>query len=345
LFVICFLSFVISPTQGAERDTDIRFPVADFSLTERNGETVSRDDLLGKVWIASFVLVRCPDGKCPQVTQTMRRLQDDLAGRRDVVLVTFTVDPDRDTPDELNRYADAHGADPQRWLFLTGSEETIDTLMRSFYYRAGPPKKGDLSHSQRLAVIDRQGQIRGYYDGLRSVEDQGEFEADLRKLRRQVNVLLAPELPGFLPRDFPAFNATLNAMSAGLILLGYWAIRRRLIRLHIACMLTAILVSAVFLTSYLFYHIVIKQGRPTRFSEQAPGAPAWVGYLYLAILGSHTLLAIPAAPMALYTAYQGLRQRIAAHVRLARWTLPVWLYVSTTGVVVYWMLYRLYPLP
>ncbi len=69
----------------------------------------------------------------------------------------------------------------------------------------------------------------------------------------------------------------------------------------------------------------------------------WVQYLYLAILVSHTILAVFVAPMALYTAYRGLRGQILSHVRIARWTLPIWLYVSITGVVVYGMLYRLYP--
>jgi uncharacterized membrane protein YozB (DUF420 family) len=80
----------------------------------------------------------------------------------------------------------------------------------------------------------------------------------------------------------------------------------------------------------------------TRFEDQAPGAPGWVRPLYLAILLSHTVLAAVVAPMALFTAYQGLRGRLDSHVRIARWTLPIWLYVSVTGVVVYWMLYRLY---
>ena len=123
------------PLQAADTDPD--YPVPDFSLTERSGRTVTKADLLGKVWVASFVLVRCPDGKCPQVTQAMARLQDDFASRKDVVLVTFTVDPDRDTPDELKRYAEAFHADPDKWLFLTGNEDTIDELMRSIYVRAG----------------------------------------------------------------------------------------------------------------------------------------------------------------------------------------------------------------
>ena len=71
--------------------------------------------------------------------------------------------------------------------------------------------------------------------------------------------------------------------------------------------------------------------------------PDWVRYLYYAILGSHTILAAATAPLALTTAYLGLKNRLVRHVWLARWTLPIWLYVSVTGVVVYWMLYRLYP--
>jgi putative membrane protein len=152
-------------------------------------------------------------------------------------------------------------------------------------------------------------------------------------------------LPAYLPKDFPAFNATLNAASAVLVLLGYLAIRKRLVRLHISCMLTAIGVSAVFLAAYLFYHLVVKEGRPTEFSDQAPYAPPWVGFLYLAILGTHTVLAVFTAPLVLFTAFQGWRGRLVRHVKVAKWTLPIWLYVSITGVVVYWMLYRLYPPP
>lgn len=140
--------------------------------------------------------------------------------------------------------------------------------------------------------------------------------------------------------DLPAVNACLNTLSAVLVLAGYVAIRARAITLHKALMLTAVVVSALFLGSYLYYHFVVKGGQPTRFpSETAPAA-----YLvYLAILLSHTLLAIAVAPMVLISVYFGLRDRLAAHIRLARWTLPIWLYVSVTGVIVYVMLYRLYP--
>jgi uncharacterized membrane protein YozB (DUF420 family) len=147
------------------------------------------------------------------------------------------------------------------------------------------------------------------------------------------------------PEDLPTLNAVLNATSAVLLVAGYAAIRSRQITLHKVLMLTALAVSAVFLTSYLYYHVIIKQGQFTYFSERAPDAPVWVSRLYWVILRTHTALAAVAAPLALITTYLGLRDRLARHVRLARWTLPIWLYVSVTGVVVYWMLYRLYPAP
>jgi protein SCO1 len=337
LLALATLLTAIPPLRAA--DDDISFPVKDFALTERSGRKVTKDDLLGKVWIASFVLVRCPDGKCPQVTQTMQRLQTELKRRNDVLLVTFTVDPDRDTPDELKRYADAYQADPDRWLFLTGNEDTIDELMRAMYVR-GKGGKQAKEHALRLVVVDKQGIMRGSYLGMKpttgdSAADDEIFDNEMKRLRRQVNVLTASE--------FPAFNATLNAISGGLLVLGYLCIRRRWVRVHATLMLSALAVSAVFLASYLYFHLVIKRGVETRFADQAPDAPAWVGYLYYTILISHIILAIPTVPLALGSAYLGLRGRILGHVRLVKWTFPIWLYVSITGVVVYWMLYRLYP--
>jgi uncharacterized membrane protein YozB (DUF420 family) len=142
--------------------------------------------------------------------------------------------------------------------------------------------------------------------------------------------------------DLPTVNAILNMSSALLLTTGYIAIRSRRVALHKTCMLAALAVSAAFLASYLYFHFVVKNGEVTRFSERAPGAPHWVASLYGLILLTHTVLAAVAAPLALFTAWQGLRGNFKRHVRIARWTLPIWLYVSTTGVVVYWMLYRLY---
>jgi uncharacterized membrane protein YozB (DUF420 family) len=102
----------------------------------------------------------------------------------------------------------------------------------------------------------------------------------------------------------------------------------------------ALAVSVLFITSYLYYNFVVKKGEPTPFT-----GTGWIRPAYFAILLSHTILAPVVAALALFTAYQGLKDHLARHIRVARWTLPLWLYVCGTGVVVYWMLYRLYPSP
>lgn len=329
-------------SSGPPADESGAIPVAQFHLTERGGRMVRRDDLLGKVWIASFVFTRCTEG-CAQVTQTMAQLQNELAGERDIVLVTFTIDPDHDQPDELKKYAAFYGADPDRWLFLTGKESAIHALCQQSFGQAvvrddtrEPGKQ--ISHGFRLALVDRQGFVRDYCNGLppRHDSETAEFEQNLRRFRANA-IKLATDL------IYPKLNALLNAASACCLLLGYLAIRNRRIGLHKTCMMTALVGSAIFLGFYLYYHFVIRHGQPTRFSDRAPDAPALVGYFYSALLLSHTILAAIVAPLAIYTAYQGLRDRLARHVKIARWTLPIWLYVSVTGVAVYWMLYRLYP--
>ena len=143
----------------------------------------------------------------------------------------------------------------------------------------------------------------------------------------------------------PAVNAILNGTSAILLVAGYKAIRSKAVLTHKACMLSAMAVSSAFLASYLYYHFVIKEAVATRFADRNPDAPAAVANLYYLLLASHTILAAAVAPLALVTAYLGLTNRLKQHMSIARWTLPIWLYVSVTGVVVYWMLYRLYPPP
>lgn len=135
------------------------------------------------------------------------------------------------------------------------------------------------------------------------------------------------------PEDWPLLNAILNGSSGVLIVLGYVAIRNRQVKLHTGCMLTALCVSALFLTSYLYYHIAVRGGQHTEF-----GGSDTMRMVYLTVLLSHTILAAVTAPLALFTAYQGLKGQLQRHVRVARWTLPIWLYVSVTGVVVYLML-------
>ncbi len=130
----------------------------------------------------------------------------------------------------------------------------------------------------------------------------------------------------------PTVNAVLNASAAVAMLAGFVAIRQGRVAVHRACMLTAVGLSILFLCSYLVYHAQVG-------SRPYTGG-GWLRTLYFAILLSHTVLAVLIVPMVATTLYRALRSQFVRHARLARVTFPVWLYVSVTGVVVYWMLYH-----
>jgi putative membrane protein len=133
--------------------------------------------------------------------------------------------------------------------------------------------------------------------------------------------------------DLPTVNAALNFTAAVLLGAGFYYIKQKNIRAHKACMTAALAVSALFLTSYLIYHYNVGS---VRFTKQG-----WIRGVYLSLLLSHTVLAAIVAPMVLRTAFLAFKGRFQNHVRIARWTFPVWAYVSITGVLVYWMLYRM----
>lgn len=133
---------------------------------------------------------------------------------------------------------------------------------------------------------------------------------------------------------FPALDAALNGLSALLLGLGFIFIRNKNVPAHKACMISAVISSTLFLVCYLWYHA---HHGVTRFTGQ--GA---VRGFYFTLLGSHTVLAAAIVPMVLMTLYRALSRDFGKHRRIARWTLPIWLYVSITGVLVYWMLYQLY---
>lgn len=134
--------------------------------------------------------------------------------------------------------------------------------------------------------------------------------------------------------DLPALNATLNGLSAIFILTGYVLIRRGQRELHKRCMLTALVTSSLFLVSYVVYHA-------NAGSRPFPGTGI-ARPIYFAILITHVILAAAILPLALTTTARGLRAQYTRHVAIARWTLPIWLYVSVTGVVIYLMLYQMY---
>lgn len=132
---------------------------------------------------------------------------------------------------------------------------------------------------------------------------------------------------------FPPLHAGLNATSAFLIVLGVILIKQKAWTAHAICMVLALGVSTVFLISYLYYHY---HHGATPFLHQG-----WIRSIYFSVLISHTILAAAVPPLAIVTLYPALRSRFARHVKIARVTFPIWLYVSVTGVVIYWMLYRM----
>jgi cytochrome oxidase Cu insertion factor (SCO1/SenC/PrrC family) len=209
-----------SVSRQAGHDLPRLWEVPDFALIERSGQSVTRADLLGKVWIASIIFTRCVE-ECPLVSNHMAQLQATFAAAPDVRLVSITVDPAYDTPEVLTRYAQSFAAQPQRWLFLTGDKATIYRLVREGF-RLGlmDPQESvqsfavpeaarvrhalwqwltpasalahpgahshdaqrAITHSARLVLVDRQSQVRHFYN----IADQG----TLRRLPADVRFVL-----------------------------------------------------------------------------------------------------------------------------------------------------------
>ena len=142
-------------------------------------------------------------------------------------------------------------------------------------------------------------------------------------------------------QDLPLINAILHSCSALLLLAGYVAIKRDQKERHKRCMVSALITSTLFLTCYVIYHVGMQRvygSAHTRFVD-----PAWFRPWYLALLASHLLLAIAIVPMVLMTVYHAIRGNFEKHRKIARWTWPCWMYVSVTGVVIYLLLYRIFP--
>jgi protein SCO1/2 len=164
--------------------------VPQFSLIERNGRPITLAELKGKAWIANFIYTNCPD-TCPIQSAQMREIQEDFKDEKDLLLVSITVDPERDTPKVLSKYADRFGADPARWFFLTGEQESIYKLAQEGFrlgaveipHEKRPASGATHTHSPRFVLVDRNAQIRGYYtstdpDALKRLRD------DLKSLLR-----------------------------------------------------------------------------------------------------------------------------------------------------------------
>ena len=143
------------------------------------------------------------------------------------------------------------------------------------------------------------------------------------------------------PADLPVVNACLNGLSAIFLSAGYYFIRRKNELAHRKCMLAAFASSVLFLVSYITYHTYVAyylHRGPTIFKE-----PGWFRPFYLTILGTHTILAVVIVPLSILSLYRGLIRSYELHKKVARWTWPLWMYVSITGVLIYVLLYQVFP--
>jgi len=334
-------------TGAANRPTWDPHGVEDFSFQNCDGRTIGKQELLGKPWVAGFVFTGCTS-TCPMITQKMRELQDRLK-REDVQFVTFGVDPKRDTPEVLLKYAEQYGADLSRWFFLWGDAPSIYGLIhRSFQMPVQMPNdvtgNYQVIHSNNVMLVDAQGVVQGKYLGTK--------DEDMATLVRDVRKLLHPErrsetaskvLEGEIPADawfmwLPPVNAGLNGLAGALLALGYVLIKQRRVTAHRNVMLSAFAVSIVFLACYLVYHAAL------HYETGLPGKKfAGIGLVrpvYFTILITHVFLAAAVPVLALVTIYRGLKGDWPRHRRIAKITFPIWMYVSVTGVMIYAMLYH-----
>ena len=159
--------------------------IPDFEYTNQNGKTVSKKDVLGRVFVADFFFSTCPT-ICPKMTSQMKRLQTLTKDIKELHFLSFTINPENDTPEVLLEYAKQYGVDLKNWDFLTGDEEATHHLgVKGFlvHARSDENEPGGFAHSPSLVLIDRTGKIRGVYDGT-NTEEVDLLNQDIRRLLR-----------------------------------------------------------------------------------------------------------------------------------------------------------------
>ena len=160
--------------------------IPEFELTNQLGRKVTLSEIEGKVAVVNFFFTSCPT-ICPKMMRSMQTVQELYLNDDQVVLLSYSVDPKRDTPTRLAKYGDAYHIDPDKWSLLTGSKKEIYRLARNGYYLAASQGDGgdhDFIHSENLVLIDRQKRIRGYYDGTEA-ESVDQLINDITKLKRE----------------------------------------------------------------------------------------------------------------------------------------------------------------
>jgi len=366
----------VTPTYSASPDErKVWDPerVDDFSLIDQTGQPVTLADLKGRPWVASFVFTRCVTQcpmMCAEIRTLLQKLNSDPAKPNPVRFVTITIDPRNDSLDKIKEFAKIFGAEPQQWLFLTGAEQPITELIRHGFKVAAWENFGtdrlpgmEFAHSMHLIHVDETGKILGRYESL-SRQDletlQRVLEGKIETPKRHLPALMGTPLPGGLAavtptgpvtlegdplaklppwaRRLPATNAGLNALATTLLLAGFIAIKSKNIGLHRQLMLTAFVVSIVFLGCYLTYHFALNR-YTGEHGKKFVGTPS-LSKVYYTILITHVILATAVPVLASITIWKGLKERWESHRRWAKVTFPIWLYVSVTGVIIYWILYH-----
>jgi protein SCO1/2 len=165
------LALMFAAACSRESEVPIFYTLPNFSLIDQDGSRVTLHDLAGKVWVADFIFTNC-GGTCPLMTEKMRKLEDALPPA--VRFISFTVDPARDTSKVLAAYAAEHGANRERWSFLTGDQKDLfDLCIKGFKLpldtEGGTPSE-PIAHSTRFVLVDKKGDIRGYYSGTEEDE-------------------------------------------------------------------------------------------------------------------------------------------------------------------------------
>lgn len=291
--------------------------VPQFSFSDIDSNSFGSAQMHGKINVVSFMYTGCPV-KCPLMSVKIGDLYLTFASEPDLQIVSITVDPEHDSPEVLKQYAEGLGVSDDRWRFLRAEIPKVVDLSENGLKL--PAEYLPMGHSTRLVLVDDKGIIRGYYSGI---EQDGAVE-----LKRDIRILLKKPVT---VNDLSHLNALLNGISAVLLMLGFRSIKRGRRDTHKWYMIAALVSSGLFLISYLTYHHYVG-------SVPYPHHD-WTRPLYFTILIPHIILAAVQVPFIIAAVTFALKGNLIRHKRLVRWVFPVWMFVSVSGLVVYFLLY------
>lgn len=329
-------------------------------------------------FIFTRCITQCP-AMCSKIRTMLKDINKEQPNP--VRFVTITIDPRNDSLKKIQEFAKIFEADPAQWLFLTGEEPQINELVRHGFKVAAWENFGtsrlpgmEFAHSMHLIHVDEQGKILGRYESQNDLDLftlqrvlEGKIETPKRHqpalagtpidprvanpnlpLESQssaavpVTQTITPDPLAKLPawaKRLPATNAALNGLATIMLLVGFAAIKTKQVALHKQMMLFSFVVSILFLGCYLSYHYALHQFTGEH-GKKFIGTPS-LTKVYYTILISHVILAATVPVLTVVTIWKGLKAQWDSHRKWAKVTFPIWLYVSITGVVIYWMLYHL----